>query len=148
MCTWPLCLMSAYLLKRAECLIICQITMRTWWHNCWMKAWQIEGRNLFWKMVLEFYWYSRTTVFKIQWQKQMFLNFANIMSTGLKLRTIVPVFFTFSRACLWLGLGEGWERRKDLDSEVCWIFVCFFRGKWEVIEMMVLHFPEGVSLHR
>lgn len=59
----------------------------------------------------------------------MVLDFANIMNIGLKLRTVVPVFFTFSRTCLWLGLGEGWERWKDLDSEVCRMFVCFFRRK-------------------
>jgi len=28
------------------------------------------------------------------------------------------------------------------------MFVCFFRGKGEVIEMMVLHIPEGVSFDR
>lgn len=60
----------------------------------------------------------------------------------------MSVFFVFSRACLWPGMGEGWERGKDLDSEVCRMFVCFFGGKGEVIEMMVLHIPEGVSFDR
>lgn len=36
--------------------------MKAWWYSCWMKVWQIEGRNLFQRIVLGFCWYSRATV--------------------------------------------------------------------------------------
>lgn len=139
-------LLRKRLILRAECLIICQKTMRTWWYICWMKAWQIEGRNLFWRMVLGFCWYSRT------------ITITEANGFGLCQYNEHRVEAENSCACVLhifqsLPLARvGWGMRKKegprLRSVPCRMFVCFFGGKGEVIEMMVLHTPEGVSLRR
>lgn len=105
--------------------------MRTWWYICWMKAWRVEGRNLFWGMVLRFCWYSRTTVFKSTMAEANGFELCqyNKVETENNCACVLPIFQNLPLARVGWGMRKKEGPRLRSVLNVC-LFFSEEKEKW------------------